>query len=92
MAMQAVQTTRETVIGAFDLVMTQTAQRTNNGLRVLTTVSLILLPATVIAGTLGMDMVPAFLLHTWVFWAGFALMLVIGAVVLVTMRLLRHWL
>lgn len=37
-------------------------------------------------------MVPAFLLHTWVFWAGFALMLVIGAVVLVTMRLLRHWL
>jgi len=51
MAMQAVQTTRETVIGAFDLVMTQTAQRTNNGLRVLTTVSLILLPATVIAGT-----------------------------------------
>ena len=60
----AVPATRETVIGAFDLVMTQTAQRTNNGLRVLTTVSLILLPATVIAGTLGMNMVPAFLLHT----------------------------
>jgi magnesium transporter len=92
MAVQAVLTTRETVVGAFDLFMTQTAQQTNNGLRVLTTVSVILLPATVIASTLGMNMVPKYMLHSWVFWAGFALVQVIGAVVLVTMRALRHWL
>ena len=92
MTVQAVHATSETIVGAFDLVMTRTAQRTNNGLRVLTAVSLILLPAAVIASTLGMNMVPQFMLHAWVFWAGFVLMLLIGAVVLVTMRMLRRWL
>jgi len=92
MAVQAVHTASETVVGAFDVFMTQTAQRTNNDLRVLTTVSLTLLPTTVIASTWGMNMVPKYMLHSWIFWAALALMLVIGAVVLVTMRLLRHWL
>jgi Mg2+ and Co2+ transporters len=86
MAVQAVHATRETVVGAFDVFMTQTAQRTNNDLRVLTTVSLTLPPATVVASTLGMNIMPKYMLHSWVYWAALALMLVIGAVVLVTMR------
>lgn len=72
--------------------MTQTAQRTNNDLRVLTTVSLTLPPATVVASTLGMNIMPKYMLHSWVYWAALALILVIGAVVFVTMRALRHWL
>jgi Mg2+ and Co2+ transporter CorA len=80
------------VVGAFDVVTTQTTQRTNHAIRVLTTVSLALLPAAAIASVLGMDMVPQALRHTWVFWAALALMVIIGAVVLVTMRRLRHWL
>ena len=92
MAVQAVHTTREMVVGAFDVVTTQTTQRTNHAIRVLTTVSLALLPAAAIAGILGMDMVPQLLRHEWVFWAALALMVVISAVVLVTMRRLRHWL
>ena len=36
----------------------------------------------------GMDMVPGYMLHSWLFWAVVALMVVIG----VTMRQLRHWL
>ena len=55
-------------------------------------VSLALLPVAAIAGILGMDMVPQALRHTWVFWAALALMVVISAAVLVTMRRLRHWL
>ena len=60
--------------------------------RELTTVSLALLPAAAIAGILGMDMVPQGLRHVWVFWSALALMVVISAAVLVTMRRLRHWL
>lgn len=89
---QAVDGTRQMVVGAFDVFMTQTAQRTNNVMRVLTIASLTLLPATLIAGVLGMNMLPKYLLQSWLFWAGIGLMMVIGAVVLVTMRLLRHWL
>ncbi len=92
MAVQAVDSTREMVVGAFDVFMTQTAQRTNNVMRVLTIVSLTLLPATLIAGILGVNMLPKYLLHSWVLWAGIGLMVVIAAVVLLTMRLLRHWL
>jgi Mg2+ and Co2+ transporter CorA len=80
------------VVGAFDVFMTQTAQRTTNVMRVLTIVSLTLLPATLIAAILGVKMLPKYLLHSWVIWAGIGLMVVIAAVVLLTMRLLRHWL
>ena len=92
MAVQAVDSTREMVVGAFDVFMTQTAQRTTNVMRVLTIVSLTLLPATLIAAILGVKMLPKYLLHSWVIWAGIGLMVVITAVVLLTMRLLRHWL
>jgi len=70
----------------------QTAQRTNNVMRVLTVVALTLLPATLIAGILGVNMLPKYLLHPWALWVGIGLMVVIAAVVLLAMRLLRRWL
>ena len=90
MAVHTVDSTREMVVGAFDVFMTQAAQRTNNVMRVLTIVSLTLLPATLIAGILGVNMLPKYLLHPCVLWAGIGLMVVIAAVVLLTMRLLRR--
>jgi magnesium transporter len=91
---QAVQTTesaREMIVGAFDLVMTRTAQRTNDVMKVLTTVSVLLLPATLIAGVFGMNMLPKFFLHDWVFWGAVALMLVVsGSVLLLIHR--KGWL
>jgi hypothetical protein len=51
-----------------------------------------LLPATLIAGILGVNMLPKYLLHPWALWAGIGLMVVIAATVLLTMRLLRRWL
>ncbi len=90
-AVQTADTTREMVVGAFDLFMTQTAQRTTDVMRILTIVSLLLLPAGVIAGTLGMNMLPKYLLHPWVFWAGLAGMVLVSGSLLLVMRR-RRWL
>jgi Mg2+ and Co2+ transporter CorA len=54
-AIDAVENGRELLIGSFDLLMTRTAQRTNDIVRVLTVASVVLLPAVVIAGLLGMN-------------------------------------
>jgi magnesium transporter len=90
-AVQTVDTTREMVVGAFDLFMTQTAQRTNDVMRILTIVSLLLLPAALIAGTLGMNMLPKYLLASWVFWVALAGMVLVSGSLLLVMRL-RRWL
>jgi Mg2+ and Co2+ transporter CorA len=92
MAVQAVHTTREMIVGSFDVVTSQTVQRTSHTMRVLATVSLTVLPIAAIASVLGMPMVPKYLVHEWVFWAALAAMVIISTVVLVTMRFLRHWL
>ena len=85
-ALQAIDTTREMVVGSFDLFMTRTAQRTNDIMRVLTMVSVVLLPATVIAGVFGMNMLPKYLLQSWVFWAVLVLMVVVASTLLLTVR------
>jgi Mg2+ and Co2+ transporter CorA len=54
-AIDAVEHARELLLGSFDLAMTRTAQRTNDIVRVLTVVSVVLLPAGVMAGIFGMN-------------------------------------
>ena len=54
--------------------------------------SVTLLPATLIASILGVNMLPKYLLHPWVLWVGIGLTVVIAGLVLVTMRLPRRWL
>ena len=88
MAVQTADTTREMIVGAFDVFMTQTAQHTNEIMRVLTTVSVLLLPATLIAGIFGMNMLPKDMLQPWVFWGALGLMLAIAAVLLLALRAL----
>jgi magnesium transporter len=90
LAMQAVETTREMVVGAFDLYMTQTAQHTNDIVQVLTTMSVLLLPTALISAILGMDMVPAWLRQGWVFWASLVLMTCVSAGLLWLMKR-RRW-
>ena len=68
-ALQTIDTTREMVVGSFDVFMTRTAQRTNDIMRVLTLVSVLLLPASLIAGIFGMNMLPKYLVADWVFYA-----------------------
>ena len=58
-AMAAVEGARELVLGSFNVYATRTAQRTNDTMKVLTLVTVLLLPGSLIAGLLGMNvMVP----------------------------------
>jgi magnesium transporter len=54
-AMDAVDNTRELVVGSFELFTTRTAQRTNETMRVLTFVTVLLGSLAVIAGVMGMN-------------------------------------
>lgn len=53
----SVESIREVVLGSFDILMTRTAQRTNDVMRTLTLVTVMAVPATVTAGFLGMNVV-----------------------------------
>ena len=53
----AVDSSREALLGSFDVYMTKTAQRTNDVMKVLTIATVLLLPGSVIAGLLGMNVV-----------------------------------
>lgn len=54
-ALDAVEAARELVIGSFELFATRTAQRTNETMRVLTFVTVLLGSLSVLAGALGMN-------------------------------------
>ncbi|MEO8274498.1 MAG: CorA family divalent cation transporter [Chloroflexota bacterium] len=56
-AIQSLESTREVVLGSFDILMTRTAQRTNDVMRVLTVATVMALPATITAGFLGMNVI-----------------------------------
>ena len=53
--MSAVDDAREAILGSFDIYMTRTAQRTNDIMKVLAIATVLLLPGSVIAGLLGMN-------------------------------------
>jgi magnesium transporter len=83
--------TRETVLSSFDVLMTRTAQRTNDVMRALTLITVLGLPATITAGFLGMNViVPVSKDDPMSFW------LIAGVVVLLELVLLgvarlRRW-
>ena len=90
-AIDAVENARELLIGSFDLYMTQTAQRTNDVMRVLTILNVILLPAVVLAGIMGMNFKVGFFENTNLFWLVIVAMVVIASGSLVVARG-RRWL
>lgn len=54
-AITAVNDSREALIGSFDVFMTRTAQRTNDVMKILAVTTVLLLPGSLIAGLLGMN-------------------------------------
>ena len=54
-AMDAAREAKESTRGSFDLLVARLGQRTNDIMKVLTLVTVILLPATVLAGVMGMN-------------------------------------
>jgi magnesium transporter len=90
-AVQAADSAREMIVGAFDLYMTRTAQRTNDVMKVLTVISALLLPASLLAGVFGMNMLPDIFMHQWVFAVVIVLMVAVSAGLL-TVLYRRGWL
>ena len=91
-AMLAVESARDLVLGSFNVYATMTAQRTNDTMKVLTLVTVLLLPGSVIAGLLGMNViVPLNKDDPMSFW-----MVIVGVVVLAVAIVLlarkRGWL
>ena len=89
-AISAVENVRELLIGSFDILMTRTGQRTNDVMRILTIISVILLPASVLAGVMGMNFKLGLFDDNRVFWIVIGVMAAIAAVVLVAARR-RRW-
>jgi magnesium transporter len=56
-AVAAVDDAREAVLGSFEIYMTRTAQRTNDVMKILALATVLLLPGSMIAGLLGMNVV-----------------------------------
>jgi magnesium transporter len=54
-ALTAVEGARDLILGSFDIYMTRTSQRTNDVMKALTLVTVLLLPGSLVAGLLGMN-------------------------------------
>lgn len=90
-AIAAIDSAREALIGTFDIHMSRTGQRTNDVMKTLTIVTVLLLPTGVIAGFMGMNTTPPYSNdNPIVFWIVVALIVAIGAATLVLLRA-RRW-
>jgi len=90
-ATAAIANVREMLIGTFDVHMTRTAQRTNDIVRVLTWTSVILLPAVVVAGIMGMNFKVPIFDNAALFWVVIGFMILTATITLVIARI-RGWL
>ncbi|HKO33139.1 MAG TPA: CorA family divalent cation transporter [Candidatus Limnocylindria bacterium] len=86
----AVENARELLIGAFDVYMATSAQRSNDVMKALTILSAILLPAVVLAGVMGMNFKIGFFDNPGNFWLAVGAMVTLAVVVLGISRW-RRW-
>jgi magnesium transporter len=89
-ALEAARETKESTFGSFDLLVARIGQRTNDIMKVLTLGTVILLPATVLAGIMGMNFKVGLFDQAWLFWAVIAVMVFVAALVLSIARS-REW-
>ena len=89
-AVEAAREAKESTRGSFDLLVARIGQRTNDIVKLLTLVTVILLPASVLAGVMGMNFKVGLFDRVWMFWAVIAAMLGIAVLVLSIARN-RRW-
>jgi magnesium transporter len=89
-ALETARDTKDSTFGTFDLLVARIGQRTNDIMKVLTLGTVILLPATVLAGIMGMNFKVGLFGQTWLFWAVIASMLLVATLVLAVARA-REW-
>ena len=85
-AVDAAREAKESTRGSFDLLVARLGQRTNDIMKVLTLVTVILLPSTVLGGIMGMNFKVGLFDLVWMFWAVIATMLGIAVLVLSVAR------
>ena len=88
--MEAAREAKESTRGSFDLLVARIGQRTNDIVKLLTLVTVILLPASVLAGVMGMNFKVGLFDLVWMFWAVIGAMLGIAVLVLSIARN-RRW-
>jgi magnesium transporter len=81
---------KESTLGTFNLLVARISQRTTDVMKVLTLVTVILLPATLLAGVMGMNFKVGLFDRAWIFWLVIAAMVGIAVLVLAIARN-RHW-
>ena len=86
-AAAGIDSAREMLLGSFDILMTRSAQRTNETMATLTIVTVVLLPSTLLAGIMGMNFHPAFFDHPALFWVTLGVMV---AAMITTVLVLRR--
>ncbi|HTC85746.1 MAG TPA: CorA family divalent cation transporter, partial [Candidatus Acidoferrum sp.] len=90
-AIDAIDGSRDALVGTFDIHMTRTSQRTNQIMKTLTIVSVILLPAGVISGFMGMNEKPPFSNDDpMTFWVVVVIIVAIAVFTLAAFRA-RRW-
>ncbi len=90
-ALGSVEDSRDLLLGSFDIFMTRTAQRTNDVMKVLALATVLLLPGSLIAGLLGMNVtVPLSKDDPNSFWLVVGTIVALSAAVLVFARY-RRW-
>ena len=90
-SIETVDRAREMLLGSFEIMMTRTAQRTNDVMKQLTVLTVLLLPSTLTAGILGMNFHPTFFDRPALFWVAVGFMAVTMTATLITIRR-RGWL
>jgi magnesium transporter len=86
----AVENTRDLLVGSLEIYLGRVGQRTNEVMKSLTLLSAVLLPAVVVAGVMGMNFRMGFFDTTENFWIVIGVMLALGAIALVVAKL-RKW-
>ncbi len=81
-AVDAAREAKDSTRGSFDLLVARIGQRTNDIMKLLTLATVILLPASVLAGIMGMNFKLGFFDVAWMFWTVIAAMLGIAVLVL----------
>jgi magnesium transporter len=89
-AVQGARDCRDAIVGSFDVLIARTEQRTNEIVKVLTLVSVLLLPGAVLAGVLGMNFEVGFFDNPAYFWVVVAVIVAFVVATLVAARV-RRW-
>jgi magnesium transporter len=66
--LQEARDAREAIVGSFDVLIARSGEDTNHVMKILTLVSVILLPGSLVAGVMGMNFKVGLFDHTGLFW------------------------